>query len=118
MAPPPDRPLPYAVAEELDNLAAVVRLASTSSASDAASLAFNRCLEYKKQYKQYPGFLWRFARATHLMLMTSTVVGQTAGLRSGGTDDANSADNHWIDAGLSIARSAVRQVEASKPVTD
>lgn len=49
MASPPDRPLPCAVAEELDGLAAVVRLASTSSAADAASRAFNRCLEYKKQ---------------------------------------------------------------------
>ncbi|KAL5108802.1 Regulator of microtubule dynamic protein 3 [Taenia crassiceps] len=114
MASPPDQPLPCAVAEELDALAAVVRLAGTSSAAEAASRAFNRCLEYKKQYKQYPGFLWRFARATHLMLMTSTVAGHAAGFSNSSTGDGNSSDNHWIDAGLSIARSAVRQVEAAK----
>ncbi|KAL5962826.1 Circulating cathodic antigen, partial [Taenia solium] len=118
MAPPPDRPLPCVVAEELDALAAAVRLADTSSAADAASRAFSRCLEYKKQYKQYPGFLWRFARATHLMLMTSTVVGQAVGFNTSSTGDGNSSDNHWIDVGLSIARSAVHQVEAAKAAAE
>lgn len=116
--PPPDQPLPCAVAEELDALAAAVRLASSSSAVDAANRAFNRCLEYKKQYKQYPGFLWRFARASHLMWMTSTLVGHTAGSSSNSAGDGNLADNHWIDAGLSIARSAVRQVEAANAVVE
>lgn len=48
------------------------------------------------------------------MLMTSTSVGHTAVFNSNSTGNGTSSDDHWIDAGLSIARSAVRQVEAAK----
>ena len=69
-----------------------------------------RVFIYLLKYKHYPGFLWRFARSAHLVWLATNSDSDSVMTLNG--DVVGGAESHWLDVGLSIARAAVRQVEA------
>uniref|UniRef100_A0A5K3EU70 Regulator of microtubule dynamics protein 1 n=1 Tax=Mesocestoides corti TaxID=53468 RepID=A0A5K3EU70_MESCO len=106
-ASPSGVPLPPKVAEELDQLAATAL--SGTDEPDLASQLFSRCLAYKKQYKRYPDFLWRFARAAYLVWndLERNHAQSTATFASPMLQTAS----QFVDVGLSISRRAVQLAE-------
>ncbi|KAM7534992.1 hypothetical protein Aperf_G00000093134 [Anoplocephala perfoliata] len=110
LAAPPNRPLPPEMALNLDKL---VQTASCATAgpdlNSKAEICYFTCLDYKKRFKHHPGFLWRFARAVHFMYLSKVVDPKAA---------EGSSNSEWVDLGLSIARSAVRQADIARAAVE
>ncbi|VDL16454.1 unnamed protein product [Hymenolepis diminuta] len=113
LAAPPSQPLPSEVTLHLDKLAQSVSRASPGAdLNSKAESYYFMCLEYKRKFRHHPAFLWRFTRAVHFMYLTKVTDPNAI---AAGTLSSDKSD--WIDVGLSIARSAVRQADVAKAMT-
>nr|CDS29355.1 regulator of microtubule dynamics protein [Hymenolepis microstoma] len=110
---PPNQPLPTEVIFNLDKLAQSASCASSGpDLKSKADIYYFMCLEHKKKFRHHPAFLWRFTRAVYFMYLAITTHPTPT---AAGTSSSDNSD--WIDVGLSIARSAVRQADIAKTMT-
>ncbi|VDO12735.1 unnamed protein product [Rodentolepis nana] len=108
---PPNQPLPSEVMFTLDRLAqSASRATPGRDLKSKAETYYFMCLENKKKFRHHPAFLWRFTRAVYFMYLAK--ITDPAPTASGPPSSSENSD--WVDVGLSIARSAVRQADIVK----